>query len=72
MTPGPLYEGVGLIFGIQANSVACKTAHSMLINQIGRFYGVYVFVVLEGGEKGFEMTNQIERETKSSRFVVKF
>ena len=44
-----VHEGVGLIFGIQANSVACKTAHSMLINQIGRFYGVYVFVVLEGG-----------------------
>jgi len=44
----------------------------MLINQIGRFDGVYVFVVLEGGEKGFEITNQIERETKSSRFVVEF
>ena len=51
-----VHEGVGLIFGIQANSVACKP-HSMLINQIGRFYGVYVFVVLEGGEKGFEITN---------------
>jgi len=42
----------------------------MLVNQIGRFYGVYVFVVLEGGEKGFEITNQIERETKPGRFVV--
>ena len=44
----------------------------MLVNQIGRFYGVYVFVVLEGGEKGFEITNQIEWETKPGRFVVEF
>ena len=46
-----VHEGVGLIFKIQANSVTRKPTHSMLVNQTGRFYGVYVFVVLEGVTK---------------------
>ena len=46
-----VHEGVGLIFGVLANSVTRKPTHSMLVNQIGRLYNVYVFVVLEGVRK---------------------
>ena len=55
MTPGPLYEGVGLIFGIQANSVACKTAHVVFINDNGRFYSVHIFI---GGQKKLKIMDR--------------
>ena len=44
----------------------------MLVNQIGRFLRRLRLRRARGGEKGFEITNLIERETKPGRFVVEF
>ena len=53
-----VYDGVGLVFGIFANSLTSKTTHVVLVYQIGCFFSVYIFfVVVEGGEKGFEVAN---------------
>ena len=53
-----VYDGVDLVFGIFANSLTSKTTHVVLVYQIGCFFNVYIFfVVVEGGEKGFEVAN---------------
>ena len=63
----------GLVFGIFANSLTRKATHVVLVYLISCCFSVYIFfVVIEGGEKGIEVANLIERETKPSRFVLKF
>ena len=63
----------GLVFGIFANSLTRKATHVVLVYLISCCFSVYIFfVVTEGGEKGIEVANLIERETKPSRFVLKF
>ena len=63
----------GLVFGIFANSLTRKATHVVLVYQIGCCFSVYIFfVVVEGGEKRLKVANLIERETKPSRFVLKF
>ena len=52
-----VHEGLGLIFGVLANSVARKATHSMFVNDIGRFYGVYVVILLERGQKRLKIAN---------------
>jgi len=39
-----VYEGVGLALSVFANSVASKAAYVMLVDEVGGFYGIDVFV----------------------------
>ena len=46
-----VHEGLGVIFRVLANAMTCKAIYTMLINQIGRFYGFYLPHAREGSER---------------------
>ena len=46
-----VYDGVGLILGVFANSVASKATHVVFVDEVGGFRGIDVFVGVDRGEK---------------------
>jgi len=68
-----VHDRVGLVSGILSDSVASKPTDLVLVNEIGCFDSINVIVVvMDGGEEGLEIANEVKWETKPSRFVSEF
>jgi len=44
-----VYEGVGLVLRVFANTMTSKATHVVLVDEDGGFYGIDVFVVVDRG-----------------------
>jgi len=70
-------DGVGLVLGVFANSVACKSTDSMLVNWVSCLDGIdvcgiiIIVIIMDGGQEGLELTHQVKWEAKMSGFVGK-
>ena len=44
-----VYEGVGLVLGVFANTMTCKATHVVLVDEVGGFHGIDVFIGVDRG-----------------------
>jgi len=44
-----VYEGVGLVLRVFANTMTCKATHVVLVDEVGGIHGIDVFVGVDRG-----------------------